>query len=97
MSFLRFAYDEVREMARTLEESGSRMKSASKEMTRADASRIGHEELHAACDDFAGSWDYGFGQLSKMTKGVSSFTNTAADEFAKLDEKLYNELMGKGG
>ncbi|WP_328770613.1 hypothetical protein [Streptomyces sp. NBC_00286] len=92
MSFLRFFSDEVKEMARTLENSGGRMKEASKEMARADSSQVGHEGLQSACDDFAESWDYGFGQLSKLTKGVSKFANKASEEFLKLDQKLYDEL-----
>ncbi|WP_419995862.1 hypothetical protein [Streptomyces boninensis] len=92
MSFLRFAFDEVSEMSRTLETSGGRMKNASKGLARAEAGQIGHDGLRSACDDFAGSWDYGFGQLSKMTKGVSKFSKKAAEEFDKLDQKLRDEL-----
>lgn len=92
MSFLKFASDEVKEMASTLESSGGRMKGASKEMSRADAKAIGHGGLESACDEFADSWDYGFGQLSKLTKGVSKYANKAADEFEKLDKALYDEL-----
>ncbi|MGX1911920.1 hypothetical protein ACWIID_24100 [Streptomyces phaeochromogenes] len=92
MSFLRFFSDDVKEMARTLENSGGRMKEASKEMSRADSSQVGHTGLQSACDDFAESWDYGFGQLSKLTKGVSKFANKASEEFLKLDQKLYDEL-----
>lgn len=92
MSFLRFATDEVKEMAHTLETGGDRMKRASKGMSNADATQIGHDGLESACNDFADSWDYGFGQLSKITKGVSKFANKAAKEFAKLDQKLYDEL-----
>jgi hypothetical protein len=99
MSFLKFAGDEVKEMARTVESSGGQMKRASKGMSNADATQLGHDGLRSACDDFAESWDYGFGQLSKITKGVSKFADTAAKEFAKLDQKLYDELKkgGKGG
>ncbi|MFJ6566809.1 hypothetical protein ACIQNU_05280 [Streptomyces sp. NPDC091292] len=99
MSFLRFAGDEVKEMAGTLESSGGRMKSASKEMKHADAKQIGHRGLESACDDFADSWDYGFGQLSELTKGVSKFAGKAAEEFVKLDQQLYDELKkaGEGG
>lgn len=68
------------------------MKSASKEMKSADTKQVGHSGLESACDDFADSWDYGFGQLSKITKGVSKFANKAAEEFAELDQKLYDEL-----
>ncbi|MFC7895005.1 hypothetical protein [Streptomyces sp. NPDC057381] len=93
MSFLRFAEDEVKDMASKLETSGSHMKSASKEMKDADLKEIGHKGLESACDDFAESWDYGFGQLSKLTKGVSKFANKAAEEFTKLDQKLYDELQ----
>ncbi|MET9354100.1 hypothetical protein ABZY14_14060 [Streptomyces sp. NPDC006617] len=100
MSFLRFAEDEVKDMAGKLETSGSHMKSASKEMKDADTKEVGHKGLESACDDFADSWDYGFGQLSKITKGVSKFANKAAEEFIKLDRKLYDELQkareGKG-
>ena len=71
MSFLRFASDEVLWMAGTLETSGGQMKSASKELKHADARQIGHSGLESACDDFAESWDYGFGELAKLTKGVS--------------------------
>ncbi|MFJ3711260.1 hypothetical protein [Streptomyces sp. NPDC090053] len=92
MSFLRFAGDEVKEMARTLESSGGQMKQASKKISGTDSSQIGHVGLQSACEDFAHSWDYGFGQLSKLTKGVSKFAHTAAEEFAKLDQKLYDEL-----
>ncbi|MFF3857493.1 hypothetical protein [Micromonospora sp. NPDC002575] len=80
-------------MARTLENSGGDMKKASKEMTRADSSQLGHGGLQSACDEFAESWDYGFGQLSKLTKGVSKFANKASEEFLKLDQKLYDELQ----
>ncbi|MFC7985598.1 hypothetical protein [Streptomyces sp. NPDC057336] len=93
MSFLRFAEDEVKDMASKLETSGSHMKSASKEMKDADLKEICHKGLESACDDFAESWDYGFGQLSKLTKGVSKFANKAAEEFTKLDQKLYDELQ----
>lgn len=96
MSFLRFATDEVKDMAGKLETSGGQMKSASKEMKDADTQQIGHKSLESACDDFADSWDYGFGQLSKLTKGVSKFANKAAEEFAKLDQKLYDELKKAG-
>ncbi|KFG74387.1 hypothetical protein [Streptomyces mutabilis] len=96
MSFLKFFSDDVKEMARTLENSGGRMKEASKEMSRADSSQVGHSELQSACDDFAGSWDYGFGQLSKLTKGVSKFANKASDEFLKMDQALYDELKKSG-
>ncbi|MEU8732315.1 hypothetical protein [Streptomyces tendae] len=51
-------------MATKLETSGSHMKSASKEMKTADTKQVGHSGLESACDDFADSWDYGFGQLS---------------------------------
>ncbi|EST28033.1 hypothetical protein [Streptomyces roseochromogenus] len=95
MSFLRFYGDEVKEMARTLESSGGHMKSASKEMQRADASQLGHDELHSACNDFSDSWHYGFGQLSKITKGISKFANKASEEFHKLDVKLYEDLKKK--
>ncbi|MBD2817473.1 hypothetical protein ACIO5Z_28045 [Streptomyces rochei] len=93
MSFLRFAEDEVKDMASKLETSGSHMKSASKAMKDAGTKEIGHKGLESACDDFANSWDYGFGQLSKLTKGVSKFADKAAAEFAKLDQKLYGELQ----
>ncbi|WP_419999269.1 hypothetical protein [Streptomyces boninensis] len=93
MSFLRFMTDEVKQMAGTLETGGSQMKDASKNMKYADTKEIGHEAMESACDDFADSWDYGFGQLSKLTKGVSKFANKAAEEFAKLDQKLYDELV----
>lgn len=96
MSFLKFAGDEVKEMAGKLETSGGHMKSASKEMKRADTKELGHKGLESACDDFANSWDYGFGQLSKLTKGVSKFANKAAEEFTKLDQKLYDELKKTG-
>ncbi|OSC72279.1 hypothetical protein CJI59_09990 [Streptomyces sp. Alain-F2R5] len=96
MSFLKFFSDDVKEMARTLENSGGRMKEASKEMSRADSSQVGPSELQSACDDFAGSWDYGFGQLSKLTKGVSKFANKASDEFLKMDQALYDELKKSG-
>ncbi|NUV76257.1 hypothetical protein [Streptomyces fungicidicus] len=92
MSFLRFATDEVKEMAGKLEQSGGHMKGASKEMKRADTKQVGHKALESACDDFAESWNYGFGQLSKLTKGVSKFANKVAEEFARLDQKLYDEL-----
>ena len=95
MSFLRFYGDEVKKMARTLETSGGHMKSASKEMQQADASQLGHAELHSACSDFADSWHYGFGQLSKVTKGISKFANKASEEFHKLDVKLDDELRKK--
>ncbi|MFJ7772429.1 hypothetical protein ACIQ1J_29575 [Streptomyces sp. NPDC097107] len=96
MSFLKFFADDVKEMARTLENSGGRMKDASKEMSRADSSQVGHSGLQSACDDFAGSCDYGFGQLSKLTKGVSKFANKAFDEFLKMDQTLYDELKKSG-
>ncbi|MBZ6289858.1 hypothetical protein [Streptomyces olivaceus] len=92
MSFLRFASDEVLGMAGTLETSGGQMKSASKDMKHADSRQIGHSGLESACDDFADSWDYGFGQLSKLTKGVSKFAKKTSEEFAKLDQKLNDEL-----
>ncbi|WP_432129827.1 hypothetical protein [Streptomyces tendae] len=92
MSFLKFAEAEVKDMATKLETSGGHMKSASKEMKSADTKQVGHSGLESACDDFADSWDYGFGQLSKFTKGVSKFANKAAEEFAKLDQKLDDEL-----
>jgi hypothetical protein len=95
LSFLKFAGDAVKEMAGTLETSGGQMKSASKEMKHADSSQIGHSGLESACDAFADSWDYGFGQLSKLTKGVSKFADKAAEEFTKLDQKLYDELKKK--
>ncbi|MEV7218911.1 hypothetical protein AB0N98_03420 [Streptomyces sp. NPDC093681] len=100
MSFLKFAEDEVKDMAGNLETSGSHMRSASREMKDADTKEMGHHGLESACNDFADSWDYGFGQLSKITKGVSKFANKVADEFTKLDQKLYDELQksreGKG-
>lgn len=96
MSFLKFATTEVQGMARTLESSGARMKGASKQMQGCDASAIGHYQLQSACDEFTDSWDYGFGQLSKMTKGVSKFVNTAAKELTKTDEKLAKELKNAG-
>ncbi|MFC8871339.1 hypothetical protein ACFUAC_27420 [Streptomyces sp. NPDC057148] len=95
MSFLRFASDEVMGMAGTLETSGGQMKSASKEMKHADSKQMGHSGLESACDDFADSWDYGFGQLSKVTKGVSKFAKKASEEFTKLDQKLYDEVKKK--
>lgn len=92
MSFLKFFSDDVKEMAKALENSGGRMKEASQEMKRADSSQVGHSELQSACDDFADSWDYGFGQLSKLTKGVSKFADKASEEFLKMDQTLYDEL-----
>ncbi len=82
-------------MAGTLETSGGQMKSASKEMKHADSKQVGHSGLESACDDFADSWDYGFGQLSKLTKGVSKFAKKSSEEFTKLDQKLYDELKKK--
>nr|WP_272586987.1 hypothetical protein [Streptomyces sp. M92] len=82
-------------MAGTLETSGGQMKSASKEMKHADSKQMGHSGLESACDDFADSWDYGFGQLSKVTKGVSKFAKKASEEFTKLDQKLYDEMKKK--
>lgn len=61
MSFLKFATDEVRAMAGKLETSGGQMKGASQKMKHADTKQIGHEGLESACDEFANSWDYGFG------------------------------------
>ncbi|WP_328339989.1 hypothetical protein OG873_17585 [Streptomyces violaceus] len=95
MSFLKFASDEVLGMANTLETSGGQMKSASKEMKHADSRQIGHGGLESACDDFADSWDYGFGELSKLTKGVSKFARKASEEFTRLDQKLSDELRKK--
>ncbi len=82
-------------MAGTLETSGGQMKSASKDMKHADSKQIGHSGLESACDDFADSWDYGFGQLSKLTKGVSKFAKKSSEEFTKLDQKLNDELKKK--
>lgn len=82
-------------MAGTLETSGGQMKSASEEMKHADSKQVGHSGLESACDDFADSWDYGFGQLSKLTKGVSKFAKKTSEEFTKLDQKLYDELKKK--
>ncbi|OKI88480.1 hypothetical protein AMK11_10030 [Streptomyces sp. CB02414] len=82
-------------MAGALETSGGQMKSASKEMKHADSKQMGHSGLESACDDFADSWDYGFGQLSKVTKGVSKFAKKASEEFTKLDQKLYDEMKKK--
>ncbi|MFJ8186120.1 hypothetical protein [Streptomyces sp. NPDC096105] len=95
MSFLKFASDEVLEMADTLETSGGQMKSASKELKHADARQIGHSGMESACDDFADSWNYGFGELAKLTKGVSKFARKASDEFTGLDRKLAEELRKK--
>ncbi|OWA09314.1 hypothetical protein B9W62_16340 [Streptomyces sp. CS113] len=92
MSFLKFFSADVKEMAKTLENSGRRMKEASQEMKRADSSQVGYADLQSACDDFADSWDYGFGQLSKLTKGVSKFANKASEEFLTMDQSLYDEL-----
>jgi len=93
MSFLRFAFAEVKEMISALESSGGRMKGASKEMLHADTAHFGHEGLQSACDDFADSWNYGFGQLSKMTKDMSKFADKCANEFDGLDKKLRDELV----
>ncbi|GAA2125658.1 hypothetical protein [Streptomyces synnematoformans] len=93
MSFLRFAFDEVKEMVTTLESSGGRMKGASKEMLRADTAHFGHGGLQSAGDEFADSWNYGFGQLSKMTKDISKFADKCANEFDGLDKKLRDELV----
>ncbi|MFG3108127.1 hypothetical protein [Streptomyces tendae] len=79
-------------MARKLETGGGHMKGASKKMATTDATQIGHSDLQKACDDFSDSWDYGFGQLSKMTKGVSKFAKHAADTFDELDQKLRDDL-----
>ncbi|MFJ5608582.1 hypothetical protein ACIQCJ_04260 [Streptomyces sp. NPDC093221] len=95
MSFLKFFGDEVKGIARTLETSGEHMRGASKEMQRVDASRLGHADLHSACDDFADSWHYGFGQLSKATKGISEYADKASDEFQKMDQKLADDLRKK--
>ncbi|WP_407565568.1 hypothetical protein [Streptomyces sp. 184] len=96
MSFLRFIHDDVMAMARTLESSGERMKESSKKIADTDAGLVGHDGLRSACDDFADSWNYGFGQLSKLTKGVSEFVVTAAEELEKLDKKLHDELQKAG-
>ncbi|MFE9253388.1 hypothetical protein [Streptomyces sp. NPDC007088] len=92
MSFLRFLGAEVLGMANTLERSGGHMKGAARDMARTDADHIGTEDLHAACEEFSHSWDYGLGQLSKMTKGISKFAVKTSDELSALDEKLYREL-----
>ncbi|MFJ6070001.1 hypothetical protein ACIQFU_04025 [Streptomyces sp. NPDC093065] len=83
-------------MARKLETGGGHMKGASKKMATTDATQIGHGDLQKACDDFSDSWDYGFGQLSKMTKGVSKFAKHAADTFDELDQKLRDDLKNAG-
>lgn len=95
MSFLRFFGDEVKGIARTLATSGEHMQGASKEMQRTDSSQLGHPALHSACDDFADSWHYGFGQLGKATKGISDFADKASDEFQKMDQKLSDDLRKK--
>ncbi|MBW1601180.1 hypothetical protein JJV70_03490 [Streptomyces sp. JJ66] len=92
MSFFKFATDEVKGMARTLESSGGRMRDASREMQHTDASQVGDSGLQAACDDFADSWNYGFGQLAKLTRGISKVVDGAAEDLTKLDDKYRQEL-----
>jgi hypothetical protein len=96
MSFLRFAGTEVEELARRVEGSGERMRAVSQELAGTDAAQLGTAELASAGDDFAGSWEYGFGQLSKLTKGVSEFAEEAARTFQAVEEELVKGLRQAG-
>ncbi|GAA1903476.1 hypothetical protein GCM10009716_11840 [Streptomyces sodiiphilus] len=96
MSFLRFLNDEVRELAGKLESSGEDMSNASKSLAEADATRVGTQALARACEDFADSWDYGFGKLSELTKGVAEYADNAAEAFGLTDKELEEALRQAG-
>ncbi|MDT0267916.1 hypothetical protein RM844_16675 [Streptomyces sp. DSM 44915] len=99
MSFLRFFEDEVRELAGRLESSGDDMREASRSLANASGSTIGPADLGSRCDDFADSWDYGFGQLSELTKGIGDVAINAAETYTDTDEELERALAegGEGG
>ncbi|TDC73421.1 hypothetical protein [Streptomyces hainanensis] len=88
MSFLRFMEDDVREMARQLAASGEELRSASRRLANTEAGEIGTPGLAGQCEDFADSWDYGFGQLSDLTRGIGDVANNAADAFTQADQDL---------
>ncbi|WP_147472779.1 hypothetical protein [Streptomyces triticirhizae] len=75
-------------MARRLVSSGDDMRNAARELAGTDASRLGTSELTSRCEDFADSWDYGFGQLSDLTSGIGDVANNAADTLTATDEEL---------
>ncbi|KAB8161385.1 hypothetical protein FH609_027195 [Streptomyces sp. 3MP-14] len=99
MSFLRFFEDEVRELAARLESSGDDMREASRSLSGTSAASIGPSELASRCDDFADSWDYGFGQLSELTSGIGEVAINAAETYTATDEELERALSegGSGG
>lgn len=96
MSFLRFFPDEVQLMAQRLESSGEDMKTASKRLLDAEARQLGTDGLASSCEDFADSWDYGFGQLSELTKGVCEFADECVRTFAQLEDDLEHALRSGG-
>ncbi len=97
VSFLRFLEDDVRELARKLESSGEDMRTASRSLADTDAGRIGTPALSGRCEEFADSWDYGFGQLSELARGIGDVANNAADTFNVTDEDLERALREGGG
>ncbi|GAB2887789.1 hypothetical protein [Streptomyces mayteni] len=88
MSFLRFLEDDVREMARRLAASGEELRSASQRLANTDAGQIGTSSLAGQCEDFADSWDYGFGQLSELTRGIGDVATNAAEAYTQADQDL---------
>lgn len=92
MSFLRFLGPEVAGLALRLESSGEQMAGASTELAAADGAHLGSTELAAACDDFAGSWQYGIGKLSDQTNGVSQLARDAATAFEDVEQQLANAM-----
>lgn len=92
MSFLRFAGPEVKALAGELRGSATGFSNAARLLAGADGSSTGTRELASACDHFADSWHYGFGQLSQLVQGISQFADKAAQAFEAVETELVDEL-----
>ncbi|MDT0309614.1 hypothetical protein RM780_22020 [Streptomyces sp. DSM 44917] len=87
-------------MARRLAASGEEMRAASRHLAGTDAGRIGTAHLASRCEDFADSWDYGFGRLSDLTEGIGEVATNAAEALDQADADLENaarELRSRDG
>lgn len=89
--------EELGSVARKLDDCATGMKSASYSMEQASVREIGHGTLEQRCGEFRDAWDYGIGQLSKLTDAIRDGLHASANSYAGCDAKIQETFAKAAG
>jgi hypothetical protein len=96
VSTFKVEVDKLKELQRSLRDTEGRLNDAAGTLKKVNPEQLGGRELDDACDDFAGKWHYGIGQVAKFSKGVADRMDEAIKVYVETEEAIKQSMTPDG-